>query len=277
MASYPVADLEATHGDNGWGSYSDFNNKGPNDRRYTTSASYDLLLADTAPPPVLSKDWSAGEGRREAKDAGIRRKTTNAVGGFFKTKTHAVKSWFKQGNRGKLAVFVAFFFICALALTLYFVIPRAPSYAYGILASEDSDPQVANTDASFSWKANLTLKVDSSASYVPLHMTDFDVQVSLLSTGVLVGSGKTSASVSGHSETNITVPITFSGQFGNKTDATYAAMLAACGPIYPTTDRGTLDLTFAITTKILGLIGHFSGAAQETGLTCPIAFSSSHS
>lgn len=112
MASYALKDEEASHGDNGWGSYSDFNNK--SDRRYTNSASYDMLLADTAPPPVLSKaDWSAGEGRREAHQAGVKTRTKEAVGGFFGRRHHAMKSWFKQGNRGRTAVFVAFFFCCA--------------------------------------------------------------------------------------------------------------------------------------------------------------------
>lgn len=103
--------------EDGFASYKDFNNRaGPPRGAFTSSQSYDMLLADTAPPPLLSKtDWDEGEGRREAQASKPRQKMNRAVGGLAHRRWAASREWLRagNGNRGKLLLFTVFGFIVA--------------------------------------------------------------------------------------------------------------------------------------------------------------------
>lgn len=71
----------------------------------------------------------------------------------------------------------------------------------------------------------------------------------------------------------MTIPITFSGSFGEASDPTYAVIASACGPRYTNVDRGTLDLNVQLDLGILGLIGKRGVGTLASAVQCPVAFS----
>ncbi|KAK4705378.1 carbonic anhydrase, partial [Phenoliferia sp. Uapishka_3] len=231
MANYHRPERHSSEGANSFSTWNDFQNQGEDAPHYSASASQ-MLLNDVAPPPIVSKDdWGTGEGIQEYQNNKKRRKAKMKAEAVATNVSRGVKGWFKKDHRGVISLFAAFAFFVALGITLYFVVPRAPGVAWGSLSSDDSDPQTSNTNATFSWNANLTLIVDSSSSYVPLEVKIFEVEVSLLSSGAQIGTGSMHTTVPGRSLKNVTVPILFSGgPYVNYTDVTYAAMLDSCGP-----------------------------------------------
>ncbi|KAM0751282.1 hypothetical protein T439DRAFT_380271 [Meredithblackwellia eburnea MCA 4105] len=258
--------------------YADFNVR--SDKYH--SQSMQELLNDTTEAPILSgTDWAPGEARREKKDSAPRRRAQMAVGEFVQRRRRSCRGslgWLKEGNRGKLLLFVSFGLLCALALVLYFVIPRAPGVGWVKLTSDDSSPFTSAAEATFHFNANLSLSVDARATYIPLQISDFDVEVTDVDTGKVIGTGSLShGTASARDFTTFVVPVYFSGSYVNSSDATYASVASACGPIYPTTTRTSMSLSVYVSMKVAGLIGKRYGDTSVTDITCPVEFSSTSS
>ncbi|CAD6887256.1 unnamed protein product [Tilletia laevis] len=226
--------------------------------------------------PALGTEFSqhemksmARKGKRKAYTAKHKRKVGKWASGEEKV----------FGLVGRRAVVIgSFVLIFALAIVLYFVIPRVPSIAF--LTSTPLDPipdasgmSIGGPPANFSMSMNLNLRADNSAAWIPTRASKIVVEVTDVQNNKVVGKGLLSdRSFAGRKRTIFQLPVQFEWVSRNLTgDATFALWYSACGPEYPNTPRPTLTLRVAMEMHIAGLFGVHTTGTQLNNLKCPFA------
>ncbi|KAI0931007.1 hypothetical protein AcW1_007125 [Taiwanofungus camphoratus] len=291
-----------SNNDPGWDVYADFNNQGP---RYSTAFVHrdtgyrqvpspsPLKMEEESGPsgpvemvtvPALGPEWKASELATAKKKA----KREDRFDSF------ALK-W-KAWNRGETGLcgpyftrrFTAIFFFAfciALGITLAFVIPRVPSFAFNtdhplINATapfNESVPVEFNrSPANFSFPAFGDIVLDTNSNYLPLVISKMQATVYDLTTGRQVGVGNLGKkSYPAKSFPTVQLPLNFSYVGVNDTDVTWADFYNACrNPAANANDtRPPLQFNLELDMWILGLVGKKSTSATVTEAPCPITLS----
>ncbi|KAL7337349.1 hypothetical protein BJY59DRAFT_493687 [Rhodotorula toruloides] len=214
--------------------------------------------------PILSRaDWTPGEAMREkdARDAEKKREKRERVVGDVKAAGRGVGGWVRR-NWKWLVPLVVFLGVAAILLC-YFLIPRTPTITFNspkipdpALTSDDPSPYVSSADPTgFSFGANLTLAIDSSASYLPVHYRSFAI------------------TVQPKRVTSYQFPIQFYGNYSSSSNPTYQIMRSSCAHLYPTTDRAPLNLTVTVSSEITGVVGTKERTARLDAVECPVQWS----
>jgi hypothetical protein len=132
----------------------------------------------------------------------------------------------------------------SLGITLYFVIPRAPTFNFptnDIFSVDNSTIHFSRTPTNFTFQASfnmlgtrhpqeslipvLTLPIDTTAdagsSYLPVHITSLYTTVYDLNTNKVVGTGELTNYILPHkSNQPVTLPVTFAYSAVNASDTT---------------------------------------------------------
>ncbi|KAL7423410.1 hypothetical protein Q5752_000990 [Cryptotrichosporon argae] len=223
--------------------------------------------------PVLGPEWKRSElhemskrGRSEARHDARR---------------SAWLAW-NRGQRGTCGVpwltrrvltFVAFFFVAALIVTLYFVIPRAVTFSFYTDSpfSVDNSTVVFNrSPTNFSFTGDLNLLADTSSSYLPVHFSNAVATVYDLSTMMAIATGDLGNYKMPHgSSVAVVFPVTFSYSAANDSDTTWLDMYDACGHEWTGTTRPDLKFRLEIRQSIIGMATHATTETQITDVTCP--------
>ncbi|OCF40816.1 hypothetical protein I317_05351 [Kwoniella heveanensis CBS 569] len=191
--------------------------------------------------PVLGPEWKKTElhelsrrGQSELKgDKRTRawREWTRDQRGLFGVK------WLTR----KVFVFIVFAFLAALGVTLYFVIPRAPSFEF-----YNDSPFVVNEDTvnfnrvptNFSFAGNLNLFGDASSSYLPVHFTSLQATLYDVTTNKKIATGDWGNKHMDHKDQQpVVLPVQFEYSAVNTSDITWNNMYQACGHKWTGTTR----------------------------------------
>jgi hypothetical protein len=143
-----------------------------------------------------------------------------------------------------------------LAVTLYFVIPRNPSFEFYPDRPFDVDNSTisfSRTPTNFSFTGNLNLYgtllttcnrdpadsiADSSSSYVPVQFSNLQAKLYDLNTNKVIATGDLGKhKVNRGANQPIILPVTFSYSALNTSDQTWLDMYSACGHLWPGTAR----------------------------------------
>lgn len=176
----------------------------------------------------------------------------------------------------RVAVFAAFFVLAGLAVLLYFVIPRVPTFAILAAAPVTAVPNGASMNihrspSNFSMDMDMNLRADNKASWVSISLTSMQMEVTDLTTSKLVGKGTLpSLHLPGRKQTMFKFPVHYSYVSLNTTgDQTWQDFYTACGPTIQGTTRPTLNLALKISMKISGLVGTKLTYTQIGNVVCP--------
>lgn len=119
----------------------------------------------------------------------------------------------------------------SLAVTLYFVIPRAPSFQFYTdqpFVVNNSTISFSRTPTNFSYTGELQLLADASNSYVPVHFSNIQATVYDLDTDKTIATGSYRNHVmSRKANQPVSLPIEFSYSALNASDTTCASHLTA--------------------------------------------------
>lgn len=222
--------------------------------------------------PVLGPEWTKAELR------GISNRGKND-----RIRDKRVKNW-RAWNRDQkgccgvkwltrtVFVFFVFFFLAALIVTLYFVIPRAVKFEF-----YQPDPLSINNDTlvfnrvptNFSFNADLHLMADASSSYVPVQIKA-DATVLDLRTSKVIARGTLERRTLDH-KSNIPIffPVTFEYAAVNTSDATWDYMYKACQHRWNGVQRGDIELRVEVKQSIIGVVGHPISASSVHSVPCP--------
>ncbi|ORX58208.1 hypothetical protein DM01DRAFT_1405835 [Hesseltinella vesiculosa] len=181
------------------------------------------------------------------------------------------------GRKGKLLVF-AFFVIVVLILLLYFVCPRAlnVSVVQGTLFSSNTgsnntltSPNNASTGYSNNW--NISVSIDNTANWVPIHINQLDLFVYDASTGIGIGNGSTSAlQLNPKSQSLIFINTTIDYHSSNPSDPTLVDIGEACTSAQITTGTPhAFDLLFVFTYRLRTLAWSLSTSVRPSDFICP--------
>ncbi|BGP26661.1 hypothetical protein Rt10032_c11g4398 [Rhodotorula toruloides] len=235
--------------------------------------------------PILSPaDWMPGEAMREKEERNAEKKRVkrDRVVGDVKAAGRGAGGWVRRNWKWLVPLFV--FLAVAAILLCYFLVPRTPTITFNsskipdlALTSNDPSPYVSSEDpTSFSFGANLTLAIDSSASYLPVHYRSFAITVRLQETDGVVASQKWDAgeiSVRPKRVTSYQFPIEFYGNYSSSSNPTYQIIRSSCAHIYPTTYRAPLNLTVTVSSEIIGVVGTKERSARLDAVECPVQWS----
>lgn len=169
-------------------------------------------------------------------------------------------------------VFIMFFFIAGLAVTLYFVIPRAVVFQF--YADEPfmntTKPYFARTPANFTFDANLQLLADSTASYLPVQFSNVQAKIIDLDTGVVIANGELGRyKLKKGRNLPVVFPVTFSYAAINGTDQTWTNMYDACKHQFTGQVRSAIKLRLEVKQNIVGMIPKPMSQDSLLGITCP--------
>ncbi|BEJ16747.1 hypothetical protein CspHIS471_0601480 [Cutaneotrichosporon sp. HIS471] len=222
--------------------------------------------------PVLGAEWTKdelhGQSRRGKADAKADKRKTNFKAWNRDQRGCCGCSWMTR----TAFVFVAFFFIAALIVTLYFVIPRAVEFQW--YADQPfvntTDTYFARTPANFTFDANLQLLADSSASYVPVQFSNAEAKILDIDTGVVIANGKLGKyTLQKGKNVPVAFPVTFSYAAINGTDPTWSNMYNACKHLFPGQERSSMKFRVEVKQFIVGMIPNPISTASLLGITCP--------
>lgn len=181
----------------------------------------------------------------------------------------------------RVAVFIAFFFCVALAVLLFFVIPRVPSFAIlstnpVVAIPNGASMSVSHSPTNFSMEMGFNLRASNQAGWIPTQATDLTMQVTDLNTYRLVGKGSMdSISFKGRGNTEFMFPVQFSYVSLNASgDQTWQDFYQGCGPNIPGVSRPTLNLGVSISMKISELLGRKGESTQVNNVACPFTLQS---
>lgn len=170
-------------------------------------------------------------------------------------------------------VFLVFFFLAGLIVTLYFVIPRAVKfefYAPQPLAIRNDTLVFNRIPANFSFDADLQLMADASSSYVPVQFTNAEATVLDLRTGKVIAKGNLGKTTMEHkADMPVRFPVTFAYNAVNTSDPTWGFMYDACQHRWPGVERGDIELRVEIKQSIIGVVGHPISASSVHSVPCP--------
>ncbi|KAH7337057.1 hypothetical protein B0J17DRAFT_718955 [Rhizoctonia solani] len=293
----PKGDIGTAGKDGEWDVFADFNNQGP---RYATtpfqqdtgyraireqaggseaSAANQVELVTV---PALGAEWKASElrdmtkaGRSEARAEERRKKWRE-----FNRDQRGVCgiSWAKRTT----LVWVAFLLCGVIGVLLAVFIPRVPSFGFlGDMplnaTSDGGNPQFSRIPANFSFDALIALQVNTNGQVVlPLHFNKIHATVYDVTTSRQVASGDLKGySVPAKSYAELKVPVTFSYEATNSSDATWLNFYNACRSKSQFTNgqRPGLQLRLVLELSIAGLIGKPTAGTQINEANCPVELS----
>lgn len=204
--------------------------------------------------------------------------------GKAEVKSDKRKSAFKAWNRDQrgccgiswmtrtVFVFIAFFFIAGLVVTLYFTIPRAVVFQFydDQPFVNTTTPYFARTPANFTFDADLQLMCDSTASYLPVHFSDAKATVIDQDTGNVIAHGSL-GNYKMKKGKNIPVrfPVTFSYAAVNASDQTWVNMYDACKYQFQGQTRGDLKFRLEVKQSIIGMVTKPVSQDSLLGIACP--------
>lgn len=229
--------------------------------------------------PVLGPEWGKGElhdnTRRGKADIREEKRRT------------AVREW-SRDQRGMCGIkwlsrkwftFIFFFFCAGLAVTLYFVIPRAVTFTWyqaDPFYVDNTTAVILRTPTNFSFTGELHLMADSSSSWIPVQFTDAVASVYDVATMKKIASGNLGKYKMSRGIANaVRFPITFSYSAVNTSDETWTNMYDSCQYQFNGVQRSTMNIRVEVKQSIVGLTGHPISTDTITGVTCPFSFSSS--
>jgi len=223
--------------------------------------------------PVLGPDWQ----KSELHDLSRRGKSEIRQ----ERRVRAWREW-KRDQRGlfgvrwltrKALVFSLFAICVALAVTLFFTIPRAPSFAF--YANEpftvnNSTVEFSRTPTNFSFSGNLNLLADASNSYLPVHFSNIQVTLFDLDNDKAIATGAYGNHIIAKKANQaVVLPVQFSYSALNASDPTWNDMYSACGHDWPGTVRPDLKFRLELRMSIIGLVSHPFSETQISGVACP--------
>ncbi|CEH14649.1 hypothetical protein CBOM_02476 [Ceraceosorus bombacis] len=228
--------------------------------------------------PALGAEYTDEE-RRQMRTRAKRKSKANAK----KRKVQDEAGKWARGEKKyfgwlgpRAAVFLGFAFLVVLGVTLYFVIPRVPTFGLRTLEPVTAVPDAGGMStggppANFSMTMNLNLQANNRGGWVTSQASDLEVIVTDLMTHEKVGQGKmASLGFKGRDKTQFAFPVQFSYSSLNATgDATYHNWQDACGPKYGGAKRPTLNIALTLTMNIAGLIGRKGSSTQLNSVVCP--------
>ncbi|PWY98207.1 hypothetical protein BCV70DRAFT_35539 [Testicularia cyperi] len=181
----------------------------------------------------------------------------------------------------RVAVFIGFFIVVGLALMLYFVIPRVPTFAIlsttpVVAIPNGASMNVNRSPTNFSMDMGFNLRAGNRGSWISTKLHDMTMEVTDLNTYKEVGKGDLeSLSLPGRTNTPFQFPVHFSYVSLNTSgDQTWQDFYQACGALTPGVTRPTLNLAIKITMKISGLIGRKQAYTQVNNIVCPFTLQS---
>lgn len=176
----------------------------------------------------------------------------------------------------RIAVFIAFFTLAGLAVLLYFVIPRVPTFAILAAAPVTAVPngasmEVHRSPTNFSMDMDFNLRADNKASWIRTSLTALQLEVTDITTSKLVGRGVLpSLHLPGRTQTSFKFPVHYSYVSLNTSgDPTWQDFYTACGPNIQGSTRPTLNLGLKISMHISGLFGTKLTYTQIGNVVCP--------
>lgn len=242
----------------------------------TNTGGYDA--SEMVSVPVLGPEWGKGElhdvSRRGQDDIKAEKRRMNFRAWSRDQRGMCGISWMTR----TVFVFIAFAFIVALILVLYFTIPRAVTFTI-----YDSDPLyvdnstlvLTRTPTNFSFSGELHLLADSSSSWIPVQFSNAVATVYDLETMKKIATGNLGKYKMAKGNANaVRFPINFAYEAVNTSDTTWTDMYNACQYPFSGVVRATLNFRVEIVQSIVGLVGHPMSVDSITGVTCPFQFSS---
>ncbi|WWC90773.1 uncharacterized protein L201_005710 [Kwoniella dendrophila CBS 6074] len=173
----------------------------------------------------------------------------------------------------KVLVFIIFFFLAALGVTLYFVIPRVPNfefYAESPFTVDNSTINFNRVPTNFSFTGNLNLYGDGSGSYLPIHFTSLKATLYDETTNKAIATGDWGNHKLDHkNQQPVVLPVNFAYSAVNTSDTTWNNMYNACGHKWTGTVRPDLKLRLLLKMSIVGLTNHPEISTQISDIACP--------
>ncbi|KAG0169779.1 hypothetical protein DFQ28_002922 [Apophysomyces sp. BC1034] len=194
----------------------------------------------------------------------------------------------KKGRRclglpGRTAVFIAFAFVLVVIVVWYFVWPRVPSLIYldAELRSDKNQFTPASNNVSNGiygmegqWVVNMT--ANNHDNWVPLRISDLDIQVNDKTTGMRIGYGKSGSLVlPGRQDCPVSFMVDISYFTTVQNDATFVDLFTACGvknqdPTPQQQQPIALQLEFLVTYHISGIAWTTrASVVPSRGVRCP--------
>ncbi|KAK4688985.1 hypothetical protein P7C73_g1123, partial [Tremellales sp. Uapishka_1] len=160
-----------------------------------------------------------------------------------------------------------------LALVLFFVLPRAPSFSFydqTPFTVDNSTVSFSRTPANYSFTGNMNLLADATNSYLPVHFSSLEATLYDLTTSKAIATGNYGNHfVKKAQNVPVVIPIEFSYAAPNSSDTTWLDMYNACEHIYQGTTRPSLGFRVIVKMSIIGLVTHPESSAIIDGVTCP--------
>ncbi|KAF9905690.1 hypothetical protein EC991_001364 [Linnemannia zychae] len=153
----------------------------------------------------------------------------------------------------RLCVYITFVIILVLGVVMYFLVPRAPAFAFRSVSS--LGPPVITDNREFRENFTLHLRVDSSESYLPLKINSIDMTVWLKIDQSQIGHNiglPSSFVIKPKTVSIISLPMVFdytSRIIDTNADGTFQKLLEACRTVNPT----DISVTFGGKINVWGL------------------------
>ncbi|CED85518.1 hypothetical protein [Phaffia rhodozyma] len=274
-----------------WDVFADFNNAGP---RYSERDGQPFLppVSTSPPPPPIAPEWKRDSTYRELSDASAKDRLSAGydtapmlLNREKKEKMpwglHRKQNGHRVCMRVRLHIFLIFFtfiFLICLGITLYFLIPRLPSYAFTVTqpftmpsdATNDSI-EFSTLPANFSMPLSVQLQADTAGTYLPVHVTSLQATVYDVSTDKKVGKGSWKDTFPAKTLKTFEMPLEISYQAVNSTETTWVRWHDACAAIDSTgaTTRPTLYLRLILVSKATGVVGSSTSSVDISNIVCP--------
>jgi hypothetical protein len=215
-----------------------------------------------------TKDELHGQSRRGKAEAKADKRKTNWKAWNRDQRGCCGCSWMTR----TVFVFIAFFFIAGLIVTLFFVIPRAVEFQW--YADEPfvntTSAYFTRTPANFTFDANLQLMADSTASWIPVQFSNAEAKVLDIDTGVVIANGKLgSYKLKKGKNLPVVFPVTFAYAAINGTDPTWSNMYNACKFQFQGQEKPSLKFRLEVKQFIVGMVPKPISTSSLLGITCP--------
>ncbi|KAH9823787.1 hypothetical protein DFH28DRAFT_943616 [Melampsora americana] len=253
--------------------------------------------SDLVQMPALGSDWAPDEGRfdkdwegkpqmldkpkwtqRKHEIANVQTGFKNSIRDWLMGRKKAC-GWFGRIQGLVLLVIL----LIALALMLFFFIPRVPTLAYNnqqLMVGDNSTASFKRADPiGFSFDAKMDLAFDAKNSYLGPKVHNLVVIVQDLSAAgaIEVGRGNSDQdviSLSTKDYTPFTATVHFRYSASAITDPIWSSYYAACGHMWPgNSTRPTLNLAIGVSYKVSGISGDQFESTVLNSIGCPIELS----
>ncbi|CED82376.1 hypothetical protein [Phaffia rhodozyma] len=242
----------------------------------------EMQISELVTVPVLGAEWKKEELHSLTKKS---RKEDSAL-----KRKRKWRAFTRDEDRGRyccglslrqLLLYSTGVLIIIMAIMLYFLIPRVPSFSWAesdpftIPTGLDNTSAVfSRTPANFTFPATLNLQADTKATYIPITFKSITARLYDLSTDKQVGTGVWKGTMPAKKLFPFSMNVTFSYEGYNSTDPTWLSFYDACAHIYPGTNRTTFDIRMVIDMKAVGVVGTRSDRTSIEDITCPYELAS---